>query len=262
MNFVSVRTACPVALVLAAACSKQESAPSAPLASAVTAAPAPAASMLTDYAIDVASKAAIDLEAPKEHIKADATSAAGSLRVDLAKLTNSRGEVKFDLTQLKFRTFDDEGKNASQTEHARNWLEVGALVDAPTRAGNQFVVFAIQSIEAVSEPDVSKIAPVRVGDEDVRSATLTARGDFLLHGRKVSKDVALQVAFHYAKGADAVARPLFISVKTATPMHVTLAEHDVKPLDGFGKVAQWTANLVSKVATNADVTLDLRASPR
>jgi hypothetical protein len=44
-------------------------------------------------------------------------------------------------------------------------------------------------------------------------------------------------------------------------LHVTLKEHDVHPRDTFGKLTDWSASLISKVAETADITLDIHASP-
>jgi hypothetical protein len=119
-------------------------------------------------------------------------------------------------------------------------------------------VFAIQTIDGASAKDVSKVAPVKEGADDVRTVTLTAHGDFLIHGRKVKKDVPLEAKFHYAAGAAPDAQPTRIDVRTTSPMKVLLAEHDIKPRDNFGKLAQKSLGLLgTKVAETADVTLDL-----
>ncbi len=227
-------------------------------ASAVVAAPPPPTAKVMPYALDAASKSSIDMPAPNEHIKADTTAATGKLDVDLMNLENTRGEVKIDLTTLTTHTFDDADKNTSQTTHSHNWLEVGDLVDAPTKEANRYAAFAIQSVDGASAKDVSKVAPVKEGADDVRTVTLTAHGEFLIHQHKVKKDVALEVKFHTPSGGAADAQPTRIDVRTTSPMKVILAEHDVKPRDNFGKLAQKSFNLLgTKVAETADVTLDL-----
>lgn len=252
-----------VTAVTFAACSKKDD-PEVKLAAtatAVSAAAPPPSAMSVAYSIEKDGKTSVDIDAPSEHIKAGTTVSDGTLQVDLMNLANTRGEVKADLTSLTTSTFPEADKNATQTTHARNWLEVGTLVDDKTRAGNQWAVFAIQSIDGVSESNVSKVAATKVGDEDVRTVTLVAHGDFLVHGRKASKDVTLEVKFHFAAGSAPTAKPVRIDVATKTPLMVTLAEHDVKPRDNFGKVAQWTTSLVGKVGTVAQVTIDVHAKP-
>ncbi|CAN5463157.1 hypothetical protein BH09MYX1_BH09MYX1_38750 [soil metagenome] len=256
-----------IALLLAAlaiptfvACSKEDPKPVklAESASSVTAAAPPASAKVIPYAIDPASKTTIDMPAPNEHIKASTSAAAGQLDVDLMNVENTRGEVKIDLLTLSTNTFDDAEKNKSQTDHSHNWLEVGDLVDKATKDANQYAVFAIQSVDGASAKDVSKVAPVKEGADDVRTFTATAHGDFLVHGRKVKKDVPIEVKFHFASGAAADAQPTRIDVRTTSPMKIALAEHDVKPRDNFGKLALKSFNLLgTKVAETADVTLDL-----
>ncbi len=251
---------CAVTLAVLACSKKDDDSKLAATATAVIAADPPASAMSTSFEVDKDGKTSVDIDAPQEHIKASTTASAGTLKVDLTNLANTRGEVKADLTTLSTTTFATEpDKNATQTEHARNWLEVGTLVDDKTRAANQYAVFGIQSIDNLSATDVSKVAPTSVGGEDVRTVTLTAHGDFLVHGRHAAKDVPLEVKFHYPSGAAATSRPTRIDVATKGPLNVTLAEHDVKPRDNFGKVAQWTTNLVAKVGTVAAVTIDVHA---
>ncbi len=230
-------------------------------ASAVSASAPPPSAMVVAYSIEKDGKTTVDIDAPSEHIKASTTASDGTLQVDLMNLANSRGEVKADLTSLTTNTFPEADKNTTQTGHARNWLDVGTLVDDKTRVANQYAVFAIQSIDNVSVPDLSKVAATKVGDEDVRTVTLTAHGDFLVHGRKATKDVQLEAKFHYPTGAAATSHPTRIDIATKAPLTVTLAEHDIKPRDNFGKVAQWTSNLVAKVGTVAQVTIDVHAKP-
>jgi hypothetical protein len=250
------------AVVAVAGCSKkEEEVKLAATATAVSAAAPPPSAMVVAYTVEKDGKTSVDIDAPNEHIKASTTASVGTLQVDLMNLANTRGEVKADLTTLTTNTFPEADKNATQTEHARNWLEVGTLVDDKMRATNQYAVFAIQSIDGLSATDLSTVPATKVDNEDVRTVTLTAHGDFLVHGRKAAKDVPLEVKFHYPAGGDAKGKPTKIDVATKSPLKVTLAEHDIKPRDNFGKVAQWTTNLVAKVGTVASVTIDVHAKP-
>jgi len=225
------------------------------------------------FTIEAAGKSAIDMPAPIEHIKADTTAAAGSLDVDLANLANTRGEVKIDLNTLKTHTFDSDGQNTAQTEHAHTWLEIaeppekgdgGPSTDMATpeqRDANRWVLFAIRSIDGLSAPDVTKVAAATDGPDDVREVSLNAHGDFLLHQHKVPKDATLAVRFHYPRGAAATSKPTRIDIATKTPLHVVLAQHDVKPRDAAGRLKQASAQLLGKVAETADISLDLHATP-
>ncbi len=230
-------------------------------ASAVSAAAPPASAMVVTYDIDPKSKTSVDMAGLKEEIKADTDAAGGQLQIDLGNLANTRGEVKVDLTTLTMHTFaDDQDKNDTQTRHARNWLEVGDIADAKTKAANQYVVFAIQSVDGLSATDLSKVPPKSESGEDIRTVTATVHGDFLLHGHKVQKDVPVEARFHYAAGSTPTSKPTKVDVRSKKPMEVTLAEHDVKPRDNIGKLTAWTTSLVAKVAKTADVTLDLHAT--
>ncbi len=69
------------ALVGAVGCDKKdESSPAAPAASSVAPSVTAPTGMFIKYAIDPGGKTAIDMPAPKEHIKADTTALAGELR--------------------------------------------------------------------------------------------------------------------------------------------------------------------------------------
>ncbi len=229
--------------------------------SATALAPSASDTKTTRYAIDPKSTTSIDMPAPKEHIKADTSAAAGNVDIDFANLTNSRGEVRIDLSTLKTHTFGND-QDATQTTHALTWLEVGGNAPNEVREPNRWAVFAIRSIDGASATDVSKVAPTKEGSEDVRSISVTAHGDFLLHGHKVSKDAVLDVKFHYPSGAAPDSKPTSVDIVSKTPMHIVLADHDVKPRDNVGKLAQGAFNLLgTKVAETADVTLTLSAKP-
>lgn len=229
---------------------------------AASASAAPAAT-LTKFAVDASSKTSISLEAPKEAIKAATTGGTGTLELDLTNLRSSRGEVKMDLSTIVTSSFEDAKRNASQTTHARTWLEVGdgedEKLDEKTKAKNRWAVYAIRAVDQVSEPDVTKVAPTKDGADEVRTVTLTTKGDLTIHGHKVERSAELEAALRYDPGAPAD-KPKAVWVKSKKPFRVVLAEHDVKPRDGFGKIAKGSFHLLgTKVADNADITLDIRA---
>lgn len=250
----------------AVACDDKKTAPVAPAASSLApSTPAPS-TMTMKFAIDPKSSTSIDMPAPKEHIKAGTESATGSLDVDFRNLANTRGEVKADLTTLSTKTFGDAEKDKTQTGHARTWLEVAdgeeGKLPEDVKTANKYAVYAIRSVDNLSAPDITKVAPTKEGEDEVRTVTATTHGEFLVHGHKVEKDADVEVAFHYAPGA-APDKPKSLTIKTKKPMRAILAEHDVKPRDGFGKLAKGAFNLLgTKVAETADITLDLKANPQ
>ncbi|MFO0678504.1 MAG: hypothetical protein U0169_18345 [Polyangiaceae bacterium] len=134
-------------------------APSATALAVSTAAPGSAG---VKYVVDPTSKTTIDMPAPQEHIKGDTTAARGTLGIDLANLPATRGSVEVDLTTFATHTFGD-AKDASQTAHARTWLEVGEAVSEDVRNANRWVGFAIHSVSDASATNLDKVPAVTVG---------------------------------------------------------------------------------------------------
>jgi hypothetical protein len=262
MRVALVPVIAPVIAVVAscaAACSKSDaSTTAAPAASALVASTPDPASVVWHYAVDPKSATHVELPGVKEHIKGDTTAAAGSLDIVPTDLSKSRGLVRVDLATFSTHTFDN-GDDATQTKHARTWLEV--QVGDVTNEEMRYAELAIRSIDGLSAPDVSKIPPAPDGADEVRKVTATVHGDLLVHGRKVAKDGVVEVTFRYPSGAASDAKPARIEIKSTQPMRVVLKEHDVGPRDPAGKALAWTTNLLSKVADTADVTVDLAAAP-
>lgn len=249
---------------LAACDDKKDEAKLAPSASAL--APPPPVAMAMKFSIDPKSTTMLSLEAPKEKIKARTDGAGGSLDIDFSNIENSRGEVKIDLSTLTTSTFGDPSKDKAQTTHARTWLEVAdgeeGKLDEKVKEQNRWAVYVIRAVENASAKDVTKIAPSKDGGDEVRSLTMTTKGELLVHGHKVDRDAVVEVAFRYDPGAPAE-KPKALTVKSKTPFRVVLAEHEVKPRDGFGKIAKGSFSLLgTKVAENADISLDLRGKPQ
>jgi hypothetical protein len=256
-----------IAVALGAVGCDDKKANVAPAASSLAPSTAAPSAKSMKFAIDPKSSTSIDMPAPNEHIKAGTEGATGTLDVDFTNLAQTRGEVKADLTTLSTKTFGVADKDKTQTAHARTWLEVadgeeGKLPD-DVKAANKYAVYAIRSIENLSATDLTKLAATKdAGGDDVRTVTATTKGEFLIHGHKVDRDADVEVAFHYAPGGTAE-KPKFVTIKSKKPLRATLAEHDVKPRDGFGKIAKGAFNLLgTKVAETADITLDLRAIPQ
>ncbi len=230
--------------------------------------PAPAASLAASmadptaatwhYAIDPKSTVHVDLPGLKERIKADTTEAAGSLDVVPKELAKSRGQVRIDLATFATSTFGND-KDATQTKHARTWLEV--QIGDKTNEEMRWAEFAIRSIDALSAASLPQVASSKEGSEDLRTVTMTVRGELLVHGHKVPREDLVDVVFHYPAGAASDSKPTRIEISSRQPMHVVLKEHDVGPRDTAGKVLEWTTNLISKVADTADVTVRLGATP-
>jgi hypothetical protein len=241
----------------------------APVASSLSpASSSPAGASVKKFVIDPESTTAIEMDAPKEKIRAGTKGGTGTLDIDLANVARSRGEVKVDLSTLTTTTFTGEkaSDNAAQTTHARTWLEVAdgesGKLDEKTKEANRYAVYAIRAIENPSASDITKIAATKDGGDEVRTVSLTTKGELLIHGHKVEREADVDVVFRYDPGAPAD-KPKGIVIKSKKPLHVVLAEHDVKPRDGFGKIAKSAFHLLgTKVADNAEIALDLRATPQ
>jgi len=256
-----------VAVVAAftAGCDDKKGGPSpGPSASSVSTSASPSGKAMK-FVIDPKSTTTIDMPAPSEHIKAATDGAAGTLEIDVTNLAATRGEVKADLASLVTKTFGSD-KDKTQTAHARTWLEVadgeeGKLAD-DVKAQHRWAVYAIRSVDHLSATDLTKVPLTKVDGGDARVVTATTHGDLLVHGHKVEREAEVEVTFRYAPGG-AAEKPTGIAVKSKKPLRVTLADHDVKPRDGFGKIAKGAFNLLgTKVADIADVTLDLRGAPQ
>ncbi|MBX3192714.1 MAG: hypothetical protein KF819_37365 [Labilithrix sp.] len=266
MNVLTVAAVAVAVTFAVSGCEEKKTTPLAAAASSLAPSTASPASKTMKFAIDPKSTTSIDMPAPKEHIKAGTDGAAGTLEVDVANLANTRGEVKADLTTLATKTFGDGDKDKKQTDHARTWLEVadgeeGKLPDE-LKAQHRYAVYAIRSVDNLSAADLSKVPATKDGADEVRSVTATVHGELLIHGHKVDKDAEVEVQFRYPAGG-AADKPKSLSIKSKTPLRATLAEHDVKPRDGFGKIAKGAFNLLgTKVADTADISLDLRATPQ
>jgi hypothetical protein len=248
-----------LAVALAAACSKKDDAAAlAPAASALAVSQADSASMAWHYVVDPKSTTHVDMPGLKEHIKADTSAAAGTLDVVARDLTQSRGQVRIDLTTFATHTFGTSD-DAAQTEHALTWLEVH--VGGKTSEEMRWAELAIRGIDGASAADLTKVAPEKDAAGEVRTVAMTVHGDVLIHGHRIQKDAVVDVAFRYPSGSAADSRPTAIEIKTREPMHVVLKELDVRPRDPAGQLLDWTTKLISKVAETADVTVDIGASP-
>jgi hypothetical protein len=248
-----------VLVVAVAGCSKKDDPSLATSASALAVSAPDSSTSAWRFAIDPGSSTEVDMPGLKEHIRGATTAATGTLDVVSADLAQSRGLVRVDLSTFSTHTFDDPEKNATQTKHARTWLE--AVVDGRVNDSMRWADFAIRSIDNLSATDVRTVAAEREGSDDVRRVTMTVRGDLLVHGHRIPKDDVVDVSFYYPAGAPPESKPTRIGIQSKQPMRVTLKEHDVTPRDPAGQLLAWTTSLISKVAETADIRVALAATP-
>lgn len=214
------------------------------------------------YTVDAsASDMTFHMDAPIEKMRGvvDKSDISGELNVDTSDLTKSNGIIRVNLKSLaiyqrkapeKGAEFGEEEKVDLQNEHARAWLEIGEDAPAEDREKNQKVEFSLREIKDASATNIDEME----GDE--RKVTFTGIGDFRLHQRKKEVSVKLEATFTYADG-----KPVKVHVKSVEPFGVDLAEHDVRPREAFGKLAQKTLSALSdKVAQVADVSVEFVAT--
>lgn len=176
------------------------------------------------------------IDAPLEKIKGRSDEAAGHLDVDTKDVGKSRGVIMVRLSTLKTNTFGEMDKDAAQTEHARNWMEVGNDSAADARLKFEWAKFTISSVEAT---------PAALADAKDESGNRTVKaivtGDLVVHGITSRKTIPVTVTF---KGsADA---PTDLAIKTDETMPVSLKEHEVKPRDKVGSFLNGALERIGK----------------
>lgn len=206
------------------------------------------------FEIEPAGVASFLIDAPLEKIKGRSTRYRGSLTLDPKDLEATRGQIDLDLGELKTETFDDAGKNAKQTDHARNWLGLGGDVEEKTRAEHRWARFTITAVSSVSAARIEDAAEAS-GRREVK---VTAAGDLWVHGVSAPKTVELSISFEGPAGA-----PLRLRVATAEPLVVSLKQHDIKPRDLAGRFLEGALEQVGKkIDDRVQITLDVSASAR
>jgi polyisoprenoid-binding protein YceI len=218
--------------------------------------PASAASLT--FSIDEGtSKATWEMDAPLEKIYGEIPGLKGDLFIDPADITKTTGRIdadvtKLDLFQQKRKNPDDEksefvekSHNATQNEHARQWLEIDPKTDEAKRKVNEVSQFSISKVET-STPDVSKMT----GNERKVSGMLS--GQLLLHGHKADYSAKFDATFTYEGD-----KPKKVVVKTSEPIKVNLGQFEVQPHDAGGKTL---AALSGKVAESAPVMIEFTAN--
>ncbi len=189
----------------------------------------------------------IEVEATPIRLRGAASVVLGEFTVDLRNLTNSRGTIRVDMMSLNMHSFGLRPKDQAQTSQVRKWLGLSDEVPLGERESARFAAFAIRSIDQASATNVQKIAPTNDEGDDIRVVTLVAHGEFLLHQRRVNKDIPLEITFRYHTCAAVDAMPYAIDIEGREPFQVNLPEHGLTGAEGD--------------STSAEVSLSLHASP-
>ncbi|MCC6643957.1 MAG: YceI family protein [Polyangiaceae bacterium] len=233
-----------VLLLAVAGCDKKEpaSAPPAATSAAVTksavpapAEPAPPSAGHKRLTIAQA-KATFLIDAPLEKIKGEVPDGKGFIDLDTADLSRSKGSVSLRLSSLSTSTFADADKNASQTDHARNWLEVGKAASADARAKHEWATFTLKSV-SVATP---KLADVKE-EAGARAFDAKLSGSLSVHGVAADKTFTVKVVVKGPPDA-----PTEVSLSTSEPWALSLKEHAIAPRDGVGSLLAGALEKIGK----------------
>ena len=250
------RTLCLGVLPLVAmlnACSKDE--PPAARTAPPSAPSATSAATAGQRRFEIANGSATFLiDAPLEKIKGRSTKVRGNLDVDPSNLKTGKGQIEFDLEDLKTETFGDAEKDTTQTGHAKNWFEIGPDVEAKRREENRWVRF---TIKAIDDANPTKLAAAEAKNGQ-RAVTVQATGDLWLHGVAASKKVNVALTLEGPPEA-----PTSVRIVTSQPLKVSLKEHDVKPRDLAGKFVSGALEKIGqKIDDTVQISLDLTAKTK
>ncbi len=248
--------------LLVAACDSKPSVNLAPSSSALSAAEKPTMAARSLEIASTGSVVSFVMNAPIEKIHGEAKDAVqGELYVDPTDITKTTGLVKVDLEKLELfqqKREDDKSdfgartKNDMQNKHARTWLEISEDAPADQRSANRWAELKIDKVVTAARSDLTKMT----GAE--RKITATLEGEFRLHQRKIRKTAKVEATFRFE--GDQLSG---VSIKTTEPMVVGLEEHDVRPRELFGKLAQKTlSDMGQKVAKEAPIELQLSAKAK
>ncbi|HEX5037275.1 MAG TPA: YceI family protein [bacterium] len=235
-----------------------------PLAALLLAVAPPARAEMSHFSFGggALSMVKIEIPAPLETTKAQLSGVKGVLDVDMTDLSKTAGSIDVDLTGIKGYSFTDQDKNDTQTEHMKNWFEIGEDVNAATRAKNQFAKFTITKVIKADPPSLAKASTFSDDLGAGRKFKIVAQGDFTVHGVTKPKTVELDATLYDLKDGNAQFKDAqrVLMLRTAKPFIVSLKEHDVKPRDTGGKFLSTALKVVGlKLGDDAQVSLDLRA---
>jgi len=215
-------------------------------------APGPSTPGALRLAVKGDSTATFLIDAPLEKIKGRARHVRGTLDVDPNDVSKTRGEVDVDLVSLETQTFDDPARNASQTEHAHNWMELGAETNLLEREANRWAKLTIQSLEIAGPTRLADI-PASGG---ARVVNATVHGSVWIHG--VAAPATVRVAATFSTDASGATS---VHVTSSSPLTVSLRKHDIKPRDLAGRFLEGALEKTGKkIDDTVQISVDLTAS--
>jgi polyisoprenoid-binding protein YceI len=200
-------------------------------------------------------KATFLIDAPLEKIKGLSDETRGHIDVSPKDLAKTQGELMVRMSTLKTSTFGDADRDAAQTGHARNWMEVGNDAPASTRMKYEWASFALTSVQATP----ASLADVKE-ENGARVVKAVVVGDLTLHG-VTSHKTAIPMTATFKGPADA---PTEMVLKTDEPIVVSMKEHDIKPRDKVGGLLNGALERIGKKIDDrvgVSFEADLKATP-
>jgi polyisoprenoid-binding protein YceI len=257
------RLACTSSLLVATlfvgvACKKAPEGPPPPPRVPQPSLPTVTTSSVVELAVDAAASAVtFTMDAPLEKIHGSfAGGVSGELLLVPTELSASRGLVRVDVSKLELaqegrksadQAFGARVVEAKQNQHARAWLEITPDVPDAVLAENASALLAITGLTSTTTLDLAV--------DGERSFPARATGKLWLHGQEAEVAVDARLTVGVVGGKVGAVR-----VALAAPFEVGLEKHDVRPRDGFGKLASKTlAALGDQVGTVAKVQVELVA---
>lgn len=203
-----------------------------------------------------------EIQAPIETTRFQIGAVVGHLEIDTDKLSKTKGTIKIDLSAIKSYSFDSEGKNEKQTQHMKNWFEIGPDVSEEVRMKNRWAVFNIKKIADVAPENMAAATTFTDEIGTGRAFQITAEGDLVVHGISKEKTVELSVVIYDipAEGQRYKEAKRVAMLRTRSPLRVSMKEHDVKPRDAAGTFAAKALSVIGlKISDEVQISLDLRA---
>jgi hypothetical protein len=237
----------------------------------------------TRYEVAPVSRVAIELGTKQGAVHGTLRLLRGEIELDSLELARSRGEIRVDLATLGMHA-EDSLDRSRYTAQAQNWLDIGASRPEAERARLRWARFTLTELRELSaasvqegrllktvpalEPNLLALLrdpdagaePMAMASGELRAVDVIAEGELTVHEFKATYSAPLRAVFEYGAGqrGHAAGVPERISIRSPTPLVVSLKVHDVKPRDSTGVFLARDVGLIgSKLASDARVWVDL-----
>ena len=177
--------------------------------------------VMTRFVFGESSVIRFELPTKRGALRGSISRVSGELEIELSDLSHSRGVIRADLGSLTISGGAAE-RDAALLERARAALELSADARAPAT----FASFELTSVEDDLSPrDLLEARRSEDGSASAsRHARLTAVGNLLLHGFRVSRRAPLEADFDYAAGEE---RPSSVRIRSRAPLLISLETHAI-----------------------------------